>query len=98
MLLHVEVTSEDAKNGRVNSCTLCPVALAVNRALEKAGFTYKASVFTTEVCFFESWKFTMHPNSRLPVAARDFIFRFDGGQDVEPISFDLELPEQPASS
>ena len=81
--LHVTVTADDIGNGEPGEPCLCPIALAVSRALD-SGFTAWATTGHVEVDPL-TWV-------DLPVVAQDFIGRYDNALPVEPFEFDLELP------
>ena len=82
MKIEVDVTQEDINNGRKFNCIMCPVALAIKRAIRNP----KVSVFSilaridTEDYFF-------------PKKVQNFIQNFDGSILVEPIKFELDISE-----
>lgn len=90
----VVVTREDIDNGYQRSCTRCPIALALFRALgitptDAAGAPF--GVVDDRVSFYDSGPINV---SRLPLIAREFILCFDTltGISAEPFSFDLQVP------
>lgn len=63
----------------------CPVALAIAEAVPHGD---------GDIVSVGQYTFGMEPSygdSPLPRAVRDFILRFDGGMEVEPFEFQLEL-------
>lgn len=80
----VRVTAGDIAHGFRNSCSDCPIALALKRALPE--FDNKLSVDTDS--FYGDWDGEMHP---LPQKAQDFIFDLDAGRHVKPFTFVVRL-------
>src|SRR5256885_4584440 len=77
MAMIIEVTAEDIANGKKSSITDCPVALALHRA----GFP-TATVGAWSMMNGEGF-------DALPEGVSQFIARFDGGEPVEPFSFEV---------
>lgn len=78
----INVTQEDINKGVRNSCTKCPVALAVHRALNKmvrVGFSGVRVEFSIGVLQF----------LRIPQECQDFMARFDFGMPVQPFEFEI---------
>lgn len=86
MKVTIEVTQADIDAGTPGLGCMCPVALAVHRALPHLPDAYIYSYGVAEDSR------TAH-FADLPRAARDFISTFDGGDDVAPLSFDLDVPD-----
>jgi hypothetical protein len=91
MLVKVKVTQEDINTGLRGSCSLCPVALAVNRVL-KAGL--HATVDQSRI--FIRRAFEILQDISTPTDARWFISAFDGAiaMSIAPFEFDLEVPQE----
>jgi hypothetical protein len=81
----IDVTSDDIKNGKVNSCVLCPIALACTRA-------FGCDYFVTGLDAQPMCKIDGMRTCGLPRSARRFIQKFDLGHDVWPFRFYLENP------
>jgi len=85
----IEVTADDIANGKPGVCSLCPIALAILRALPGWGDATVTNwhVFPPDDGFAEI---------DLPSAACDFIESFDclGQAAVEPFSFELDVPAE----
>ena len=79
--IRIEVTAEDIAAGKPDKCRECPIALAAIRAGIPEANVKKRCIFVA-------------PTVRvlLPDAAQRFIDDFDEFREVEPFSFDLELP------
>jgi hypothetical protein len=71
----VEVTAEDIANGARKVGGNCPIARAIRRA------TGCSDVFVTADAIVAGEIY------ELPSEAEDFIWAFDGGQDVTPFTF-----------
>ena len=91
--IHVEVTQEDIDRGERESCKNCPVARALWHALEPMGrFDLVHAVgenFTLFPIGKPMWIDVPSPNS-----VKDFILAFDAEAEVEPFSFDLQIPDE----
>jgi hypothetical protein len=79
--LRIEVTQPDIAHGVRDICDRCPVALALSRVIPGRG---PATVDTDS--FYFDWGSEVY---MLPREAQEFIKKFDGGDPVEPISFDV---------
>jgi len=84
MILTIDVTEEDIKNGRKN-CWGCPIALAANRATKcERGHV---QVLSKNICLYREWWY-------LEEDAIQFIYDFDMGFTVKPFSFSMEIPDK----
>ena len=81
--MKIQVTEEDIKNGVRHFCSSCPVALAIKKLYPAETWV---SVSARRVVIEET-------SYDLPEVAITFIQMFDKGQKVEPITFDLPLPD-----
>ncbi len=73
----IQVKQEHIDNGRPNNCKYCAIALALSDAFDEpctCGINF---------CGPE------HRLYKVPQNVRDFIFRFDDNQQVNPFSFEL---------
>jgi hypothetical protein len=89
--IRVEVTAEDINRGEPGSCKHCPIALAMDRALAAIGIDVRSWVILPYVRLGPK---SANTYAVLPPAALVFAKHFDGEWDVEPFSFDLELPDE----
>jgi len=93
--VNVEVTQNHIDNG-AGGCRNCPVALAVNSHL-KAGYCASAGNCTLKIFSVQGYVGDYDGHAihacTMPEAARTFIRAFDREAAVNPISFELELPE-----
>ena len=84
--LTVHVTQEDIDNGERQSCSRCPVARAIARALQvsetRVTVASRIAVFDQRVAPLTT-----------PRKVMSFITAFDGERPVEPFSFDLQFVE-----
>lgn len=87
----VNVTAEDIREGGRVDAFCCPVALALRRAVpphvERVGVTGAYAALWTPDCGHRT------TDVLLPDAARAFIDRYDDGHDVEPFTFEIEIPD-----
>jgi hypothetical protein len=79
--VEIEVTQADIDHGVRDSCESCPIALALNRACPGRG---PATVDTDS--FYFDWFSEVYMLTR---EAQKFIKKFDDGDPVGPISFDV---------
>lgn len=82
MNITINVTQDDINKGQKSKCFYCPVALATKRALKCRNVmictdTLKTSGYTAP----------------LPLDVRQWVWDYDYGQPVQPISFELTLTE-----
>jgi hypothetical protein len=82
----ITVTAEHIAHGVRESCTDCPVALAIMDALP---CTDLIAVDGDEVTFGEIADWT---EVKFPAEVQLFIKAFDDGEPVEPFSFTLDYP------
>jgi hypothetical protein len=88
----INVTANDIRRGEVGSACRCPVALAVSRHLHPkfAPYVYEPGleIYAGDSDVNPVWR------GGLPLAPRQFIYRFDCCQckNLQPLSFTLELP------
>jgi hypothetical protein len=88
MIVDVHVKDEDIRDGDQGSCSECPVALALSRAIPNAAI----HVFDDSVIIMpydSDRRFSLN----LPDNVCDFISSFDNDGDVWPFSFQLELDD-----
>jgi hypothetical protein len=84
--MRLTVTAEDIRDGKRESCSSCPMALALNRA----GF---------ETAYVNLW-FVRESANGLPLfslseSAMQFVSDFDAGKPVQPATFVLRnIPEK----
>lgn len=86
MKIRISVTANDIKNGRYNSCRLCPIALSLSRRIKSEcqiliGRTKCAGWLT------ETKEFII----KLPPKAIEFIDRFDSWRKVNPMTFEINV-------
>ena len=80
--IRIHVTQEHIDNGIRDSCLQCPIALALLEALP----IHDVWVHKEEISIFDATSNKVYgPNLQV----RDFITRFDAGEEVEPFSFTL---------
>jgi hypothetical protein len=85
MQVTVSVTAEDIGRGRKMDEDWCPVALAAKRAVPswETGMCVFAYFINIEGFF----------QIALPQQARDFIIAFDRYDPVEPLEFEIDVPD-----
>lgn len=90
--VQVNITEVDIEEGIAKSCSECPAARAIRRALKKQGYLFSSVLVNKfEVSMDLSWAFK---HSALfvvsaPEVLHDFVGKFDAGEPVKPISFAL---------
>jgi hypothetical protein len=100
VIVTVSVLQEDIDAGTPGEGCLCPIALAVHRALPHLPGAYVYSYGVAEA-FDSGLDGDRDPKAAvfagLPPAARQFIFRFDCSDgepfSFEPFSFELDVPD-----
>lgn len=105
MKLTINVTQEDIDNGECGNAGKCAIALAIRDIFPNA--LVGAYVITFNIEDVEKFKkenkierllFKLGCEQGLaiqtPNIAQSFIFDFDAKRRVEPISFDIEVPER----
>ena len=90
MSIEVNVTQEDIDNGKRESCTRCPVALALTRAGWKgvgvsADYAWQSKGRLNDQCTLNDDDFF-----KMPAEAQAFVFNFDHNKPVKPLTFFLE--------
>lgn len=92
-IIEVRVSQADIKQGAIKSCHLCPIALAINRALKLDKWEGKVSISLDQIKVYAKplgWKIKPIFVAHTPQDAREFILNFDGRRGAaSPISFDL---------
>ena len=79
----INVTYQDIRCGAIGESDKCPIALAIGRHLQgsKPWVFYGLCTFGTDC----------NP-VKLPYPCEEFARNYDNGGDVEPFSFDIEVP------
>lgn len=80
--MKVSITSSDIAQGQKSSARFCPVAIAMSRAFERDiwvgwAFCYSHPVAVPKMVY------------ALPKEAQDFVVKFDQGESVEPLEFEV---------
>lgn len=91
MKLRVTVTQEDIDNGVRTFADRCAIANAINRLFER-----RMTVCSFGIC--DNKPVTLFPADVLftfPKNVLEWIERFDEGQNVEPITFEIQPIERP---
>lgn len=87
MLIHV--TQADIDAGKQSDCYLCPIASAVNRALNNPQDYFGAQVY--RMCITPKVGYKPQFTSR---RVERFIFRFDHNLPVKPFNFRLAVEKR----
>lgn len=77
--MRVKVLPRDIENGMRVSCTDCPIARAVKRAVKHTRVRVMSNHVTVGARYYP-----------LPAVARRFVDRFDMGRPVKPITFSCQ--------
>jgi hypothetical protein len=85
MIITVNVTEDDIRDGQAGVCRECPVALAIKRALP--GTDVHVSYERVSLGGPRRQEILGTPD-----AVQEFIGRFDSALPVEPFEFDLDIP------
>lgn len=85
----IAVTNEDIINGEPKNVSQCPVALAVRRVLNEIGGLedVRVSVGCSFLTLTNRYRLDDCVNYSLPVEVTQFVFRFDTGESVDPMTF-----------
>lgn len=86
----IQVTAEDIKHGEVESCTTCPIALAILRQLN----TLKG------IIVFDLCVYIYHQYIELPLKAKEFIANYDNSKYKHlavPFEFELNYVAAPSA-
>lgn len=86
--VRINVTAKDIKLGEAAHAQHCPIARAITRKLKP---TYWVSVFTYITIYAASGPEGLY---RVDNPAAEWMFNFDSGELVKPITFSIELPEE----
>lgn len=84
----VSVTKTDILDGKEHDCRHCPVALAINRRLKS---DYYCNVDGKVACLYSRSNQALAKHYSLPVAATEFIKRFDKYGDGKSFDFCLDI-------
>lgn len=83
----IHVTTEDIVQGEPENCYKCPIALAAHRVFPSAGYVV---VTTDEIVLYTVTHKPFHYDN-LPAIGREFVRRFDEGDQVDPFDFELDI-------
>ena len=83
MLIHVDVTELDIHSGHPSDSMRCPIAIALRRAVGRE-----------VVDVYGTYCEVRGRRADLPVPARVFVSRYDDGDPVGPLTFELDIPEE----
>ena len=96
----IEVKKKHIKNGKIDSTTSCPLALAVKDRYPLVGkgkypCGEKVLVFG-DSCYIEYFANMSHTHDTiwLPTRAVRAISKFDNGKGMKPFNFFLQVPEE----
>ena len=90
--MKVSITQADIDSGRPDHTCLCPIALAIDRALRARGIDIRGvqvDASRVDIAYVADglrWR-----TIDLPESATQFIEGFDFGTGVEPFEFELQL-------
>ncbi len=84
----IEVTDDDIFDGIKSSCHSCPIALAAIRINVARIISVNSTTMVVRNSYSRNGNFIV-----LPIEAIDFIAAFDADQEVEPFSFEIEVPD-----
>ena len=83
----ITVSAEDIRCGIPNEPCRCPIALATRRVNP----SLQVVVSTKDVSLMSSFADLSYKCYDLPAEAKEFVRKFDVGDDVQPFSFELEI-------
>ncbi len=83
--MKVIVTEEDIKKGQRCSISLCPIALATRRIPE----VINSYVLPGSISLLSKFR-TERVSFKPPQEVKDFIIKFDNGNEVHPFEFELQ--------
>lgn len=93
--LHVDVTDDDIERGVASSCRKCPIALAVSRALSKAGLppVRVYAVFDQITVYVDGpsgWGYKKAGTYSTPRNVASFMYAYDDNAQMD----DQEIPHR----
>ncbi len=93
----VKVTAKDIKLGKSDQCFLCPIALALNRALIPIYKRHGQHLHAKSAGILPDYVKLLRDDSTamgvsLSERARNFIARFDSQRPVKPFKFYFSIP------
>jgi hypothetical protein len=93
MEIELSVEQKDIDSGTRNSSVACPIARALGRALCEQNIPFQGISVGPDECavFPDGDRDVKFQRAGLPKIATAFIYLFDQGAKVEPITFSLEL-------
>ena len=92
--LSFTITQQDLVKGRADDCTCCPMALAINRALEQAGYPEYASEVYPEAAYLRTTNHELAEfEASIPAELRGFIFEFDNWPDTDQFGYPTDLAD-----
>ena len=80
--MKIDVLHSDIEYGIKRNCEDCPIARAINRALNNPSRTVEVTHMTVYIGT---------ETFRLPTVATEFIRTFDDEREVRPFSFEMEI-------
>lgn len=83
----INVTAKDIKIGLRRTCSFCPIALAIRRAISRTSIY----VWNGQVRVYKGGELLSLLS--LPLEAQEFILNFDAELPVYPFDFELKIPE-----
>lgn len=86
-MIEIQITENHIKRGFMDNCRACPTAQAINEVL----IPYAYAVVRRSRIFINTEKEILEFSC--PIKVLQFIDSFDSGQPVEPMKFDLDIPE-----
>lgn len=93
MLVKIDVTQECIDKGCRGQATNCAVFHAINPLLKGPNRDNVHCAVTKDVISIHKDYFTV-AKIKTPLVARNFISDYDAGNEVAPISFELDIPEE----
>jgi len=88
MRTQIEVTARDIQKGEPKTHWACPIARAIKRVVKRV---IDVEVEADGVILYSVFD---DSHDTLPIRVRNFIYKFDTGKQVKPLTFTLNIPVQ----
>ncbi len=92
MLVRIDVTENEIRDGVRENCLCCPAARAINRVLNPV--RYHVVVTEDRISIRGNSSGSILFQCETPEVVDEFICEFDGDIEVEPFSFPLDIPQE----
>lgn len=89
--MEIQVTQQHIRQGTEGNCRDCPTALAINDVLNEYYYTV---VRPSSIYINHKTRMYIGKEFDTPEEVKEFVRYYDGGYDVTPFSFNLDIPSE----